>query len=267
LEDTGTIDRGETAWQRARERWGKPLAFALSVVIGVLGIAFFLVAGTQAGWDRPWFDDLTIYTDATTRIVSGDSWYLARQVSGPYELLDGDVLYPPVSAWFFLPWLVLPAWTFAALPMAVIAWSIATTRPAPWTWPIIVFGLVFPITLIYAAYANPTLWIAAFLALGLRFGWPGVLVLLKPSLAPFALVGIRSRGWWIGLVLLGLASLPFLTATIDYPRVVTDARGGSLLYSGTSIPILMVPLVAWLGRTVGKPRVVDTDDQTRPETQ
>jgi hypothetical protein len=243
------------------------VAFALSVVIGAIGIAFFLVAGTQAGWDRPWFDDLTIYTDATARLLSGDSWYLARQVAGPYELLDGDVLYPPVSAWFFLPWLVLPPWTFTVVPVAIVSWFVASARPAPWTWPIIVFGVVFPITLIYIAYANPTLWIAAFVALGLRFAWPGVLVLLKPSLAPFALIGIRSRGWWIGLAVLGFGSLPFLSATLDYPRIVLDAQGGSLLYSGTSIPIMVVPIVAWLGRTVRPSPPAPAEPQTRPETQ
>jgi hypothetical protein len=135
-------------------------------------------------------------------------------------------------------------------------------RPASWTWPILVLCLVFPVTLVYIAYANPTMWIAAFVALGLRFGWPGVLVLLKPSLAPFALIGIRTRGWWIGLLMLAIASLPFLAMTIDYPRVLLDQRGSDLLYSGTSIPALALPVVAWLGRTVQRPTA--RERQQRP---
>lgn len=239
------------------------------MVIGAAGIGFFIAAGNQSGWTRVWFDDLQIYRDATERLFAGDGWYLPRQLSGPYEIQSGDVLYPPVAAWFFLPWLVLPAWTFSALPAGILAWFVASTRPAPWTWPIITFCLVFPISLIYLAFANPTVWIAAFVALGLRYAWPGVLVLLKPSLAPFALIGIRSRGWWISLVALGIASLPFLAATLDYPRVVFDSRGGGFLYSGTSVPIVALPLVAWLGRTVNRPPVVvpDLAPQTRPETQ
>jgi len=250
----------------ARAKWGRPLAVALTIVIAAIGAWFFLVAGTQVGWSRAWFDDLKIYTDATGRLIDGGGWYLPRQLSGPYLLDHGDVLYPPVTAWFFMPWLVLPGWTFSAIPLAIIAWFVRGTRPAAWTWPLMAFCFVFPVTLVYVAYANPTLWIAAFVALGLRFQWPGVLVLLKPSLAPFALIGIRSRGWWIGLVVLGLASLPFLALTLDYPRIVLDSRGSSLLYSGTSIPIVILPIAAWLGRRVSFPPRGEAP-QTRPETQ
>jgi hypothetical protein len=274
LHESDALDRVRPGLDRARDRWGKPLAFALSVVIGALGVALFVAAGNQVGWARIWFDDLGIYTDATTRVLAGSGWYLPRQLEGPYLLQSGDVLYPPVTAWFFIPWLALPAWTFSALPLAIVALFVVSLRPAAWTWPLIVFCLVFPVTLIYIAYANPTVWIAAFVALGLRYAWPGVFVLLKPSLAPFALIGIRSRGWWIGLVLLGLGSLPFLAWTLDYPRILLDARGASILYSGTSIPIVALPVVAWLGRSVGRPpRGVNrppesgTGVQTRPETQ
>lgn len=238
--------------QRVRDQWGNPVAVALAIVIGALGAAFFIAAGNEVGWTRVWFNDLQVYRDATARLLAGDGWYLQRQLGGPYQIQFGDVLYPPVTAWFFLPWLVLPGWTFSAVPLGIVAWFVGTARPAAWTWPVMALCLVFPVTLIYIAYANPTIWVAAFVALGLRFAWPGVLVLLKPSLAPFALIGIRSRGWWVGLVLLGLASLPFLALTLDYPRILLDSRGSSLLYSGTSVPILALPIVAWLGRTVGR---------------
>lgn len=247
---TGANKMATHRLQRARDQWGNPVAVALAIVIGALGVAFFIAAGNEVGWTRVWFNDLQVYRDATARLLAGDGWYLQRQLGGPYQIQFGDVLYPPVTAWFFLPWLVLPGWTFSAVPLGIVAWFVGTARPAAWTWPVMVFCLVFPVTLVYIAYANPTIWIAAFVALGLRFAWPGVLVLLKPSLAPFALIGIRSRGWWVGLVLLGLASLPFLALTLDYPRILLDSRGSSLLYSGTSVPILALPIVAWLGRTV-----------------
>jgi hypothetical protein len=117
-------------------------------------------------------------------------------LDGPYLLEHGDVLYPPVTAWFFMPWLVLPGWTFSAMPLAIIAWFVRAARPAAWTWPIMAFCLVFPITLVYVAYANPTLWIAAFVALGLRFGWPGC----SSAQARWRRLPDRdrSRGWWIG---------------------------------------------------------------------
>jgi hypothetical protein len=71
--------------------------------------------------------------------------------------------------------------------------------------------------------------------------------LLKPSLAPFALAGIKSRAWWVGLVVLGLASLPFLADTLLWPRVVLDASGGGILYSLSNVPLMLIPGVAWLG--------------------
>lgn len=250
--DTGANEMATPRFQRARDQWGNPIAVALAIVIGALGVAFFIAAGNEVGWTRVWFNDLQVYRDATARLLAGDGWYLQRQLGGPYQIQFGDVLYPPATAWFFMPWLVLPAWTFSAVPLGIVAWFVGTARPAAWTWPVMALCLVFPVTLVYIAYANPTIWIAAFVALGLRFAWPGVLVLLKPSLAPFALIGIRSRGWWIGMVLLGLASLPFLAQTLDYPRILLDSRGSSLLYSGTSVPILALPIVAWLGRTVGR---------------
>jgi hypothetical protein len=267
LNVTGAIRLNSPTVRRVRERWGKPIAVGLAAVIGAVGVGFFLAAGSLSGWTRVWFDDLQIYRDATERLFAGEGWYVPRQLSGPYVIEFGDVLYPPVTAWFFLPWLVLPAWTFSALPVAIVTWFVWAVRPAAWTWPILSLCLVFPISLIYVAYANPTIWIAAFVALGLRFAWPGVLVLLKPSLAPFALIGIGSRGWWIGLVVLGIASLPFLAATLDYPRVVLDSRGGGILYSGTSVPIVALPLVAWLGRTINRSPSAGPSAQTRPETQ
>jgi hypothetical protein len=232
-------------------KWGLPIAVGLSVVIAGLGIGIFAVALARAGVPNFWYRDLEVLLEATRRLFAGESWYLPRQLDGPYPTEFGDVLYPPVAAWFLAPWLLLPAWTFIAPPVAIVAWHIVDARPALWTWPLIAFGLTFPITLVHAAYANPTLWMAAFAALGLRYGWPGALILLKPSLVPFALIGIRTRGWWLCALGLAIASLPFLAETLIYPRVAVDAQGGGLLYSGLVLPFMLVPVVAWLGRRRG----------------
>jgi hypothetical protein len=229
-------------------RWGSLIAAGLAVLIAATGLGVFVLGLANVGWPNFWFEDLQVLTDATAGLFAGEGWYLDRQLNGPYQHVFGEVLYPPVAAWFFLPWLVLPAWTFVAIPVAIIAWHVVDARPAPWTWPLLAFGATFPITLIYAGYANPTIWIAAFAALGLRYQWPGALVLLKPSLVPFALIGIRSRGWWLCVALLALGSLPFLELTLQYPRVIFDMRGGGLLFSSLGLPIMLVPVVAWLGR-------------------
>ena len=64
----------------------------------------------------------------------------------------------------------------------------------------------------------------AALAAGLAFGWATPMVALKPTLGPFALIGIHRRRWWLGAaVLLGL-SLPFGTMWFDYATVLLNAK-------------------------------------------
>ncbi len=82
-----------------------------------------------------------------------------------------------------------------------------------------------------------------------RFAAP--FVLLKPSLAPFALFGITCRSWWLGLAVFVAMSVPFGTLWRDWLVSVLNSRGGGLLYSVLEIPILLLPLVAWAGRTRG----------------
>ena len=79
--------------------------------------------------------------------------------------------------------------------------------------------------------------------------WPSVFVLLKPSLAPFALFGANRRSWWIALAAVALVSLPFGSLWMDWVASVVNSRGGGPLYSALEIPMLLIPLVAWWGRT------------------
>ncbi len=89
----------------------------------------------------------------------------------------------------------------------------------------------------------------AFVALATRYRWPGVLVALKPSIFPFALVGIRSRGWWIAAGVLALAALPFgFGMWSEWIAAMRNAQGG-LLYSLGDVPLLCLPLVARMART------------------
>ncbi len=69
-------------------------------------------------------------------------------------------------------------------------------------------------------------------------------MLLKPSLLPFAFIGVRRRSWWIQLGALGLLSLPVLGLTLLYPQVILDSRGGGLLYSLNDVPLLVLPVLA-----------------------
>lgn len=89
----------------------------------------------------------------------------------------------------------------------------------------------------------------AALALGTLWYWPSVFVLLKPSLAPFALFGANRRSWLLAIAGLVVLCVPFGSLWVDWVTSVVNTRGGGLLYSTLEIPILLLPLIAWLGRT------------------
>jgi hypothetical protein len=101
------------------------------------------------------------------------------------------------------------------------------------------------------ASGNPGLWIAMFAALGTVWRPAFALVLLKPSLAPFALFGVRSRGWWVLLAAVVLVSLAFLPMWIDYLHVLLNGRGPLAVawYSIRDVPLVAIPLVAWAAST------------------
>jgi len=82
-----------------------------------------------------------------------------------------------------------------------------------------------------------------------RFAAP--FVLLKPSLAPFALFGIRRRSWWLGAAVLAVLCLPFGAMWLDWLTTLRNSQGGGLLYSSLEAFLLLLPLAAWWGRTRG----------------
>jgi hypothetical protein len=131
-------------------------------------------------------------------------------------------------------------------------------------WPLLALCVAWPTTLLKTWTGNPVIWTVAALALGTRFAWPSVFVLLKTSLFPFALFGANRRSWWIALaVLIGL-SIPFGSLWIDWVASIANSRGGGLLYSTLEIPMLLLPLVAWAGRRsapIAAPRALRAVEQ------
>jgi hypothetical protein len=196
-----------------------------------------------------WAVDYILYHDAADRWLAGDGFYLARQLQGPYEVLHGDVLYPPTILVLLVPFAVLPAFLWWAIPIAIIAAVVVWHEPHPIAWALLAFCLWFPITGVKVIHGNPVLWMTAALAMGTVFGWPSVLVVLKPILAPFALVGAWSRRWWLALGGVVAISLLFLPMWGDYVRVLQNARTpAGPLYSINEVPMLAIPVIAWLGR-------------------
>jgi len=215
---------------------------ALTIVVLIVAAAELKWGLDSKGWSTVVGRDLSIYIEASRRLLSGGSWYLERQLHGAYPIQHGDVLFPPLTVWFFGPWLVLPGPLYILIPVIL---TLRLIRPSPWGWVIIALLIAYPFSLLRTLAGNPNTWLMALVALALAFRWPGALILLKPSFLPFALVGIRTRGWWITAGVLVVLSLPFLSATLAYPGVVLSSTGG-LAYSLGDIHLLLIPIVAAL---------------------
>ena len=233
-------------------------AAIVSILVFLVPIGFVLVVPHPL--EQPFGIDFDLYRDATARWLHGGPFFEPYQVAGPYEIRAGDVLYPPVALWLFVPFAALSgaAATVAAIawwtiPLAITAGTVRRLRPRPVAWPLIALCVANPTTLLKIWTGNPVIWSMAAMALavvgGSRSAAP--FVLLKPSLAPFALFGVNRRSWWVGLGLLVLLSLPFGALWADWVASVVNSRGGGALYSALEIPMLLLPLVAWLGRTRG----------------
>jgi hypothetical protein len=247
------VDRLRARLEAVRPR----TAIAWSLAVVAIPVAFVLVVPHPL--DQPLGVDYRLYRDATHLWLDGGPFYPFRQLAGPYEITPGDVLYPPVAIWLFAPFAIpngpeaslLAAAAWWLIPLAGTAWAVWRLRPGPWAWPLLALCATNPTTLLKAWTGNPVIWSMAALALAVALPWrtTAPLVLLKPSLAPFALFGIGRRSWWVGALALVLLSLPFGALWREWLTTLVNSRGGGLLYSSLEAPFLLLPLVAWLGRT------------------
>jgi hypothetical protein len=232
------------------ERGRRRAALALSAAVFALPLVFVLV--TPHPLEQPAGVDFALYRDVTARWLGGGPFYEPYQLAGPYEIRAGDVLYPPIGLILFVPFAVLPITIAAvlwwAIPIGLTAWAIRRLRPRPEVWPLLALCIAWPTTLLKTWTGNPVIWSMAAMAVGVIYAWPAVLVLVKPSLAPFALFGAWRRSWWVAAVVFALLCVPFGSLWADWLASVVNSRGGGLLYSALEIPMLLLPLVAWLGR-------------------
>jgi hypothetical protein len=232
-------------------------AILLSVALLLIPVGFVLIVPHPL--EQPLGVDYQLYRDVTARWLAGGPYFEPYQVAGPYDIRAGDVLYPPVALWLFVPFAAatgtlaaIAAVLWFAIPLVLTALAVGWLRPRPAVWPLIALCLTNPTTLLKIWTGNPVIWSMAAMAIAVlagssRFAAP--FVLLKPSLAPFALFGLNRRAWWIGLAAFLLLCLPFGALWADWVGSVLNSRGGGLLYSTLEIPMLLLPLVAWLGRT------------------
>lgn len=233
----------------------RAVGVALTLVILAAGIAYIAYA-----WDY-WLASSTFGTDYRVMVAWAGRWlttgqpYFDYQLAGPYTTAahpgaDGPIMYPPTVLLLVTPFLWLPAVLWWAIPITVTAWAVWRLRPRPLVWPFLALLVAFPMTSWFVVTGNPVMWFVAACAAGAAGGPWAVTVLLKPTLAPFALIGVWRRDWWLGLGLVALASVGFLPLWVDYATVARNAADGmGLLYNVNQYPMMMIPVIAWLGRS------------------
>lgn len=228
-----------------RERFLQPLWLGLTIVITVvIGIETVLLFGIIDG-QQAIGTDLDYYRFVADRWLTTGTYYAPEQLAGPYVVqTQVHNLYPPHALYLFVPFLFLPDVLWWALPLGLIAYVVWWCKPVRYAWPLLLLILAMPKGPGQILFGNSDMWIAAFIAGGVRWSWPAVLMSIKPSLGFFGLIGIASRSWWIALGLLALISLPFIGLWLQYPTITRNSSA-QLWYSFQNLPFMVLPIVAW----------------------
>ena len=230
-----------------------PSGYYAWAAIGISLAVLLVNAMDFATVRQQWGEDYRFFMAIADRWRTGASVYLPHQLAGPYAELSGrDMIYPPVALLLFVPLSYLPAPLWWIIPLGTIAAVIVWFRPEAWTWPLLALALWYPRDESMIIWGNTGMWVAALVALGLVWGWPAALVLLKPSLAPFMLAGCRNpRALALGVVVVAVVSLTMLPLWIDFVTAVQNAGATwpSVFYSLPDIPLLLMPLLAWAARS------------------
>ncbi len=193
-------------------------------------------------WDRGH------YVDAVGRFLETGTPYLASEVAAPFDYVPLTFLHPPLALWLMTPFAFLPPAAWYIVPILIVAWCVVAWRPSPMAWAVLSLFLLWPRGPAMVVTGNTDMWATAFIAGGVRLGWPAVLVTIKPSLVFFAALGIRARSWWVAAVGLAVVSLPFLLLWLDYPRVMLNSSANAG-YSFSNLPFFVLPIVAWMVST------------------
>ncbi len=193
--------------------------------------------------------DYELYMGATSRWLAGGPFYLPQQLAGSYTVAIRPVMYPPQALVLFVPFTVLPTALWFAIPMILTVGMMLWHRPNRWGW-LATGALVAGFPMLFLGYlaGTPTIWIVAFLALGTRWPWVAAFILGKPTLLPFALIGVSNKRWWAIAALLGLLGIVLWPLTLDWIRAGLNLSGSrsGLVYSFEDVPVMLVPIIAWV---------------------
>ncbi len=195
--------------------------------------------------------DFRGYLMGFDRWIATGSPYTALQLAGPYRVYDLPVdavwLHPPPFLLMLAPFRAVPI-LWWIVPVGVVGYCLWTWRPSPLGWALVLLCAAWPRTAGALLLGNSDIWVAAGVAAGLQWGWPAVLILIKITFAPFALVGIRRRSWWIALAALAAVTVLMLPLWLQWLTALENGEDLSLLYSLPNLPTALLAMVAWVTR-------------------
>jgi len=227
------------------------LSLALTVAILLAQVPTLLQVIAMPDWNGYGAADYELYMNAARTWLETGVFYHPHQLAGPYRVIMGDVLYPPVVLWLLVPFTFLPAVLWWAIPLGVTASVLWRLRPGPLAWPLMAAVVAWQPVQIHIISGNPGLWSMMFLALGTLYRWPAAFAFLKPTIGIFGLFGIWTRHWWYGFAVFCALSLAVLPMWFDWLTVIRNA-GGNPLYSWQEAPMMLLPLIAWACRPGGR---------------
>jgi hypothetical protein len=238
--------------------WYRPVMLGLALIVLMIGLILSW-AHLRAYTDRDIIGvDYRLFAELGRRWTEDASMYASWQFA-PYRFDQGsgtnDVasmpgLYPPPAGPVFAVVGALPPILWWIVPLSIVGVSLARWRPAPWAWPLLAAVTLSPNLVGVLATGGSTMWVAAGVAAGFAYRWPVVIILLKPTFAPFLLLGVGRRSFWIGGVApVVIVSLLMLPEWGRWFEVLRNTESPGLLYSLHDLPLIAVPVVGWLART------------------
>jgi hypothetical protein len=135
------------------------------------------------------------------------------------------------------------------IPLGLIGYLVSRWKPSTFGWSVIAVCLAFPNSIVLLVNGNPVMWAMAAMAVAMPHRWVSAFVLLKPSLAPLSVIGIKDWRWWSVLGAAAIVSVALLPLWRDYIAVLGNIRDAGLLYSLGDVPLVLIPGIAWLSRT------------------
>jgi hypothetical protein len=245
-------DVGWVAYLRAAFSRYDPRFWAIACALPFLMLAAWEFSQQDYTWEggtySRWGMDLALYVSRASAFLDTGTPYSPWQVTGEPYAIGGEVwLYPPTTLLLAIPFIWVPALAWWLIPFGIFACALWRWRPSLWIVPVLAMILAWPRTVGAISAGNTDMWVVAAVSLGLIWGWPLALVLLKPSVVPLLLLGIGSpRPVFAGLALVAGGSLLFLPLWPSFVIAAPSAETPGILYSLPNLPMLLAPVAAYL---------------------